>query len=720
MDSEIDIELSSDQTQKILHIDNEKENESLIDHSNDINTSIDEVQQGSSVLNANKETVDENQMEEKVINELDEKHKKKSDESSENAEVSNTVSCQENISKEGNSQVNPLTFQESNIADTDCNDTQSPTLPESTTKTVSQEESREITPVASITLKVNTDSLSDNTDITECAEIQLLKDTPEEMANKILKIVNVDDASNLNSEKEVDDNVLEGNKDNLNIKKTDSDETLEDCDRIETKKNIIEPENTEFVQFSQEKHGDVQIENQSMDAEDPFGGDNLTAENIESMDTDDLNVTDVEFSKLCSQTDNLQDIVNSKENSLSNDKKDKKEDKDMDTSDTVKNADKNRNESAVEVEQEQNENVSAEVAGSTEECNDKTKKTLDEITPMDTEEQSEVLPGQDDELCIIPDSMKVIIPGQTEKSNSNNTESLHEGSHESNEDKRSGQNSESQTDINKGLQQNLKESNIVNENSSKDTEDVQKEKDSYVIKVASSNADVINIDEESKNSEIEEITTKEICKQCNEERSCKIKVKIGFDTYNVCSKTCKALFKAANNRAMDIPSDGVNSKREKRCANCLLIVESNDERNLSWETMEFCNEECLGKFQTKYGSYCRNCNGSVQAVSLGKYCVRFGYDVRQFCCSTCLEEFKKGLKVCSFCQKDISSSTEGFLAPVGDRGQFKDFCTQECMEKYSKMSSVEPPVLEKKCCSVCEEVRSSAIFMFMFLFVFVT
>ncbi|XP_034188753.2 zinc finger protein without children [Osmia lignaria lignaria] len=702
MDSEIDIELSSDQTQKVSHIDDEKENESSIDRSNDINTSIDEVQQGSSVLNANKETVDENEMNEKVINESDEKHKKKSDKSSENAEVSNVVSCQENISKEGNSQVNPLTVQESNITDTDCNDTQSPTLAESTTKTVSQEESREITSVASITLKVNTDSLSGNTNTTECAEIQL-KDTPEEMANKILKVVSVDDASNLNSEKEVNDNVSEGNNDNLNTKKTDSDEILEDCDRIETKKNTIEPENTEFVQFSQEKHGDVQIENQSMDAEDPFGGDNLAAENVEPMDTDDLNVTDVEFSKLCSQTDNLQDIVNSKENSFSNNKKDNKEDKDKDTSDTVKNADKNRNESAVEVEQ--NENVSVEVAGSTKECNDKTKKILDEITPMDTEEQSEVLPGQDDELCIIPDSMKVIIPGQKEKSNSNNTESLHEGSHELNEDKRSGQNSESQIDINKGLQQNLKESNIVNENNAKDTEEkIQKEKDSHT-KVTASNADVINIDEESKNSEIEEITTKEICKQCNEERSCKIKVKIGFDTYNVCSKSCKALFKAANNRAMDIPSDGVNSKREKRCANCLLIVESNDERNLSWETMEFCNEECLGKFQTKYGSYCRNCNGSVQAVSLGKYCVRFGYDVRQFCCSTCLEEFKKGLKVCSFCQKDISSSTEGFLAPVGDRGQFKDFCTQECMEKYSKMSSVEPPVLEKKCCSVCEEEK---------------
>jgi len=84
--------------------------------------------------------------------------------------------------------------------------------------------------------------------------------------------------------------------------------------------------------------------------------------------------------------------------------------------------------------------------------------------------------------------------------------------------------------------------------------------------------------------------------------------------------------------------------------------------------MSYCR---AGKYQTALGSHCANCKGSVQAASLGKYCVRFGYDIKQFCCSTCLEEFKKGLKVCSYCQKDISSGAEGFLAPVGDKGQFK-------------------------------------------------
>jgi predicted amidophosphoribosyltransferase len=75
-------------------------------------------------------------------------------------------------------------------------------------------------------------------------------------------------------------------------------------------------------------------------------------------------------------------------------------------------------------------------------------------------------------------------------------------------------------------------------------------------------------------------------------------------------------------------------------------------------------------------------------VSLGKYCVRFGYDIKQFCCSTCLEEFKKGLKVCSYCQKDISSGVEGFLAPVGDKGQFK-VCVRFQLHSTDVISSLD-------------------------------
>ena len=44
-------------------------------------------------------------------------------------------------------------------------------------------------------------------------------------------------------------------------------------------------------------------------------------------------------------------------------------------------------------------------------------------------------------------------------------------------------------------------------------------------------------------------------------------------------------------------------------------------------------------------SNCSSCKTEVHHSSLGKYCVRFGSDIKQFCSNVCLEDYKKGLKV---------------------------------------------------------------------------
>lgn len=509
---------------------------------------------------------------------------------------------------------------------------------------------------------------------------------------------------------------------NVNLSKKESessDSNLENLDKDLSEKNI-ELENTEFVQFSHDKHDDSQIEGQSIDAEDPFGGDNLTSENIEPGESDNLTEGEISFKNLYEQGDNLQDAVNARNNDSNNDKlnvdctsndlKDTdikvdniaEKSNNVQSTDSVESAAMDIDLPDTNISEMRTENTSS--TKSSDKQVEQSKKAIEEITPMETdEEQTDVLPGQDDELCIIPDSMKVIIPNKSGKTIDNEqNKSVLEKDAKDDETIQKCNKSNSELDKDASSKDEFKTASIENKISSEDNTVITQNKPTVEVQTATT--DIINIDDESKSSEVEEITTKETCKQCGEERACKIRVKIGTENYHVCSKTCKALFKAANNKTIDIPSQGATSKREKHCASCLLIIEANDERNLSWETMEFCNEECLGKFQRKYGSYCKNCNGAVQAVSLGKYCVRFGCDVRQFCCSTCLEEFKKGLKVCSYCQKDISFSTDGFLAPVGEKGQFKDFCTQDCMEKYSKLNSSEPPTTEKKPCSVCQEV----------------
>ncbi|GBL96599.1 Zinc finger MYM-type protein 4 [Araneus ventricosus] len=143
----------------------------------------------------------------------------------------------------------------------------------------------------------------------------------------------------------------------------------------------------------------------------------------------------------------------------------------------------------------------------------------------------------------------------------------------------------------------------------------------------------------------------------------------------------------------------------RNCSQCKKKIESVYSQ-LTWETMVFCNEDCLGKYQSFLGSHCTCCQTPVQQSSLGKYCVCFGADIRQFCSGTCLEEFKKGLKVCSFCQTDLSAGTDGFLAPVGDKGQFKDFCSQQCMERYEVMNNISKTVPDVQECSHCKKQGS--------------
>jgi len=147
---------------------------------------------------------------------------------------------------------------------------------------------------------------------------------------------------------------------------------------------------------------------------------------------------------------------------------------------------------------------------------------------------------------------------------------------------------------------------------------------------------------------------------------------------------------------------GTEGSKGDACSQCGRGL-TNIYQSIVWETMQFCDENCLGQYQSGM-SQCSSCKKDVQATSLGKYCVRFGSDIKQFCSNVCLEDYKKGLKVCSYCQKDISGG-EGFLAPIGDKGQFKDFCEQSCLQKYEHMYLGKKPEDEILPCSVCKETK---------------
>ncbi|XP_017041649.1 zinc finger MYM-type protein 4 isoform X2 [Drosophila ficusphila] len=241
------------------------------------------------------------------------------------------------------------------------------------------------------------------------------------------------------------------------------------------------------------------------------------------------------------------------------------------------------------------------------------------------------------------------------------------------------------------------------------------------------------------------------CLQCKEQMRCKYFIKQDQDCFYICNDDCfnllnseepdKFKLKRHSIRVRNIgattlqPPQNSPSKRtessvvartvaeaeaarldriesfRRRCADCETEINAN-EKQLMWETMDFCNEVCLGSYQRIIGSSCETCKQEVSSTALGKYCVRFGFDVRQFCCAGCLNTFKKGLKTCSCCQKDISGGQEGFLAPVGDKDQFKDFCSQACLRRYDSMCNLRRK-LRTDVCGVCNNEKPVRVEMLL-------
>lgn len=236
------------------------------------------------------------------------------------------------------------------------------------------------------------------------------------------------------------------------------------------------------------------------------------------------------------------------------------------------------------------------------------------------------------------------------------------------------------------------------------------------------------------------------CLQCSDETNCKYTFKEDEQSFYLCNEPCLNLlmaeqpdrfrFKRQSIRVKDLSrkpvsdaveappakrTTGVSEKSKKmvartedeqrlatldreasfsrRCAQCYSDVLLN-EPNLQWETMDFCNESCLGQYQQAIGAACQSCQNAVSVASMGKYCVRFGFELRQFCRSACLDTFKKGLKVCSYCQLDIAKNDE-FLAPIN--GQFKDFCSRKCMRCYEQIFNSKKHTI--RTCAVCNNAK---------------
>ena len=142
----------------------------------------------------------------------------------------------------------------------------------------------------------------------------------------------------------------------------------------------------------------------------------------------------------------------------------------------------------------------------------------------------------------------------------------------------------------------------------------------------------------------------------------------------------------------------------RRCAQCFDIVDFTI-KTIQWETFDFCNDKCLGQYQNHIGSTCVQCNETVALPSIGKLCVRFGPDIKQFCSQPCLTEFKTTHQTCSLCSKDLKKAGEDNNVVTK---RTNNFCDQQCAKLYDDI--IHPRKKNPQyICSVCNNKKSPKV-----------
>lgn len=124
------------------------------------------------------------------------------------------------------------------------------------------------------------------------------------------------------------------------------------------------------------------------------------------------------------------------------------------------------------------------------------------------------------------------------------------------------------------------------------------------------------------------------------------------------------------------------------CVICNRCIDVED--YVTWEARDYCDEGCLSASQRSINADCAKCHHLVPENLLGKYCVRFGSTVTQFCKTTCLISYKKARKLCQYCQEDLKANDAA------------TFCSKRCKEAANP-NECEPK--ESGPCSVCRQVK---------------
>ncbi|XP_006820523.1 uncharacterized protein LOC102802634 [Saccoglossus kowalevskii] len=138
-------------------------------------------------------------------------------------------------------------------------------------------------------------------------------------------------------------------------------------------------------------------------------------------------------------------------------------------------------------------------------------------------------------------------------------------------------------------------------------------------------------------------------------------------------------------------------------------------QTLDWnrQRYRFCCLSCMDLFARKNAlrvdrsshstqpstKTCGYCKGVIATVNADKFTRTLSDKELQFCSQGCLDEMRQRIKVCGHCSKDIVSN-DSVLAQVGTKGEFKEFCNQDCVSQFEAKRKKSKEIMK---CSVCEK-----------------
>ncbi|XP_041353937.1 zinc finger MYM-type protein 3-like isoform X2 [Gigantopelta aegis] len=155
-----------------------------------------------------------------------------------------------------------------------------------------------------------------------------------------------------------------------------------------------------------------------------------------------------------------------------------------------------------------------------------------------------------------------------------------------------------------------------------------------------------------------------------------------------------------------------STSQYKTCTVCQLMNINTQKPFASWQGLDFCGEMCLNKFQSTLNTSCSYCASFIPNATRVLYSIKVGQEIRLFCANKCLQEFKKRLRLCAYCQTDLAGCPDSFSAPIGPQ-TFREFCSQTCLKKFEDKSndveiigfeSSKPKTAAK--CSVCHKIST--------------